>query len=83
MGPMIGPEPIAAAFGAILVGVFFIIYLLFIVLLVATCFAIIKIPKQLERLTEVLRERENRERGECHFNQQHLEKNGSEHGTVQ
>ena len=87
MNPMIGPEPIAAIGGAILFGTFFIIYIALVIflliLLVRTCFAIIKIPQQLERLTEVLRERENRERGECHFDQQHLEKDGSGHGTVQ
>ena len=62
MGPMIGPEHLAATFGTILVGIFFIIYIALVIflliLLVRACFAIIKIPQQLERLTEVLRERE-------------------------
>jgi len=58
-----GPDPtILMAGQAIFFGIVFIIYIAFLILLVTTCFAIIKIPKQLERLTEVLRERESRER---------------------
>ena len=60
-------EPIVMLGQTIMIGVFFIIYAAFIILLMVTCFAIIKIPKQLERLIEVLRERENQEQRERHF----------------
>jgi len=67
---MVGPDPVFATFSLLFFGVAFVIQITFLILFVVTCLAVIKIPKQLERLTEVLRERENWERRDFHENQQ-------------